>query len=68
MERIREDAVLHMGRYFVPTTGETKWVSTMEEFRAAGGIFAFNEDQTEIALRLPVGHKFSIRFSDDMKG
>jgi hypothetical protein len=58
----REDAVKHMGRFLVPTTPETVWVDTWEQFRAVGGGMCWSEDQTEIELTLPVGHKFSIRF------
>ena len=60
----REDAVIHMGREFVPTTNETKYVSSLAEMIAAGGTICFNEDQTEIYLTLPVGHKFSIKALD----
>jgi hypothetical protein len=38
------------------------WVHTIAELRAVGGLMQFNEDQTEILLALPPGHKFSIRF------
>ena len=64
----REDAVWHSGRRFVPTIygqheGNTQWVATQEEFRAAGGCTTFSEDQTEIYLTLPAGWKFSIQFN-----
>lgn len=56
-------------RDYVPTTDETKWIGTWADFRAARGMVGFNEDQTEICLHLPVGHKFSIQFaSSDITG
>lgn len=60
---IRNDAVKlrNPDRWYVPTRTETKWVSNMTEFYAAGGVVAFNEDQTEIELMLPEGYKFSIQ-------
>lgn len=64
----RDDAVL-IGtsgldrRLFVPTTWETKWVRNWDEFRAADGKALWNEDQTEIVLSLPPGHKFSCSFN-----
>jgi hypothetical protein len=58
---IRNDAVKLQDRYYVPTKDTTKWVSNMDEFRAAGGVIGFNEDQTEIELLLPEGYKFSIQ-------
>lgn len=65
----RPDAVwLHNPRrLYVPTvwgekSGNTVWVSTWEQFRAVGGVKNFSEDQTEITLTLPEGHKFSIQF------
>jgi hypothetical protein len=58
----REDAIEHNGRYIVPTRPDTAWVATLGEFKAAGGIIHFSEDQTEITLTLPVGSKFSIKF------
>lgn len=61
---LRDDAVKHDGRHIVPTSDKTKWVSNWEEFRAVGGVVAFNEDQTEIELLLPEPYKFSIRFQD----
>jgi hypothetical protein len=69
----RADAIVigrdHLRREFVPTIwgekeGNTKFVSTLKEFRAAGGGMHFNEDQTEIVLTLPEGWKFSIKFPD----
>lgn len=65
--KLREDAIWHAGRRYVPTiygeaSGNTQWVSTMNELRTAGGTMHFNEDQTEIVLTLPPGWKFSIRF------
>lgn len=61
----RDDAVNHNGRDYVPTIygekeGNTVWVDNLAMLRAVGGIVHFNEDQTEIWLTLPVGHKFSI--------
>lgn len=62
-ERIlRDDAVSHQGRHVVPTTDRTVWVSTWEEYKAAGGTCCYNEDQTEIELLLPAPFKFSIQF------
>ena len=63
----RSDAVMHRGRMIVPTIygereGNTKWLSNMDEFRAAGGMVGFNEDQTEITLHAPVGYKFGVGF------
>ena len=52
-------------RAYQPTTPETRWVSTWEEFREAGGVVHFAEDQAEIALSLPDGVKFSIRFNKE---
>lgn len=69
MKPIREDAIMHNGRPFVPTvygTGDperdTIWVDTWEQFRAVGGVVTWSEDQSEIELTLPVRHKFSIQF------
>lgn len=59
---LRSDSVKHQGRYIVPTTEETKYVQTWEEFHTAGGTQHFNEDQTEIELLLPEGYKFGISF------
>ena len=61
---IRNDAVRLKDprRWYVPTTDRTKWVSTWEEFRAAGGTVSFSEDQAEIELLLPEPYKFSIQF------
>lgn len=70
MQRMRKDAIIHRGRVFVPTRygrndgTDTKWIENLTEFRAAGGILCFNEDQTEITLRLPEGYKFSCRFEN----
>lgn len=66
----RPDAVWHRGRAYVPTvygekTGNTKWVGSWDEFRAAGGVAHFNEDQTEIVLTLPAGFKFGCNFQQD---
>jgi hypothetical protein len=61
---LRNDAVKHQDRYIVPTREETKWVSSWDEFKAAGGMTCFNEDQTEIELLLPEGYKFSIQFNE----
>ncbi len=67
-DRPRDDAVkLPDGRYYVPTVygqqdGNTVWIDTWEQFREVGGGMCWSEDQTEIELQLPVGHKFSIRF------
>lgn len=64
----RDDAVWHNGRRMVPTIygqatgGNTRWVGTWDEFRAAGGIVHFNGDQTELYLTLPEGWKFGIGF------
>jgi hypothetical protein len=59
----REDAVPHDGRWLVPTEyGKTKWVTTWAEFRVAGGVMGFAEDQTTITLSLPAPYKFSIQF------
>lgn len=65
----REDAIWHRGRRIVPTVygereGNTQWVSNWDEFKTAGGITHFNEDQTELVLTLPSGWKFGIRFQD----
>ena len=60
---VREDAVRDRDHnYYVPTTDETKWVSSWEELLAAGGMICFNDDQTEIELLLPEPYKFSIQF------
>lgn len=58
----REDAVQYMGRYIVPTSDQTIWVDSWEQFREVGGQMCWSEDQTEIELTLPVNHKFSIQF------
>ena len=63
---VREDA-LRIGsgssqRLFCPTTETTKWVETWQEAKAAGMEVCWNEDQTEIELRLPAPYKFSIQF------
>lgn len=63
----RADAVDWNGRDYVPTVygqkeGNTIWVGSWTEFRAVGGCTNFNEDQTEVTLTLPVGHKFSVGF------
>lgn len=54
-------------RPYVPTVygqaqGNTKWISTWDEFTNAGGIAVYSEDQTEITLTLPEGFKFSCRW------
>ena len=61
---IRDDAVRlrNPDRWYVPTRVATKWVTTWEEFSAAGGKVAFSEDQAEVELLLPVPYKFSIHF------
>ena len=59
---LRSDAIRHDGRYFVPTSNETKWVDTWEGFLAAGGVVCFNEGQTEIELLLPEPYKFGCGF------
>lgn len=70
--RQREDAVNHNGRDYVPTIwgqkdgGNTVYVETIEQLRSVGGSICFNEDQTEIHLTLPVGHKFSIQMFGDL--
>lgn len=63
-DRPREDAVKvpNHGRYLVPTTNDTVWIDNWEDFRRVDGVMCFSEDQSEIELQLPVGHKFSIRF------
>lgn len=65
MDAIRDDAVWVRDRYFVPTSEKTLWVTNLVEFNAAGGLMVFNEDQTQIELRLPAPYKFSIQFSHD---
>lgn len=65
----RNDAVWHHGRSYVPTiwgqrSGNTRFVSNWDEFKAAGGITHFNEDFTEVVLTLPEGCKFSCQFQD----
>lgn len=60
----RDDAVIHNGRDYVPTiygqeSGNTVWVEGLKDAEEKGATFTFNEDQTEIWLTLPVGHKFS---------
>lgn len=62
----RDDAVIHSGRDFVPTiygqeSGNTVFVANLEQLHSCGGQITFNEDQTEIWLTLPEGHKFSIQ-------
>ncbi len=64
----RADAVWHNGRRIVPTIwgepeGNTRYVKSWTDFRDAGGLVTFNEDQTEIYLTLPEGCKFSIGFN-----
>ena len=63
---IRGDAVKlrNPERWFVPTSDATRWVSTWDEFLAAGGIVSFSEDQAQIELLLPEPYKFSIRFNE----
>jgi hypothetical protein len=65
-DMVREDAItLGSGasrRLYCPTTDETKWVDTWEEAKAAHMEVCWNEDQTEIELRLPAPYKFSIQF------
>lgn len=58
---MRSDAVKFQDNWQVPTVAETRWVSNMVEFREAGGVVAFNGDQTEIELLLPEPYKFSIQ-------
>jgi hypothetical protein len=67
----REDAIwIGHGasrREYVPTvygerTGNTVWIDSIEQLREAGGGMHWSEDQTEIVLTLPPGHKFSIQF------
>lgn len=64
---LRSDAVKHRDRYMVPTSPETKWVGTWDEFKAAGGTTCFNGDQTEIELLLPEPYKFGIGFPGDAR-
>lgn len=61
---VREDAIQMRdpSRHYCPTTEATKYVDTWEDAKAAGMEVCFNEDQTEINLRLPAPYKFSIRF------
>lgn len=59
---LRSDAVKWAGRYAVPTTADTKWVSNWQEFLDVGGVVCFCEDQTEIELLLPEPYKFGIKF------
>lgn len=59
---VRDDAVRHDGRYYVPTTNQTKWIGSWEEFNAAGGVVSLSEDQAQIELFLPEGYKFSCSF------
>lgn len=64
--RQRDDAIIHNGRDYVPTiygqkSGNTVWVDDLKHLGEVGGSICFNEDQTEIHLTLPVGHKFSIQ-------
>lgn len=59
---LRDDAIRYQGRHIVPTSEQTKWVSTWDEFTAAGGNACFNESQTEIELRLPEPYKFGCNF------
>lgn len=59
---IRDDAIEHDGRYRVPITATTKFVHTWQEFRDAKGQIVFNEDQTEITLRLPEPYMFGCGF------
>jgi hypothetical protein len=62
--RARDDAIILGGpfvREYVPDgPGDIVWVDSLDQLRAVGGNVGFNEDQTEIHLTLPVGHKFSI--------
>lgn len=65
-DTVREDAV-RIGsdgnrRNYCPTTEKTLWVETWDEAKAAGMEVCWNEDQTEIELRLPAPYKFSIQF------
>lgn len=69
--RQREDAVQYNGRDYVPTIygqpeGNTVWVDSLKKLCEVGGTICFNEDQTEIHLTLPVGHKFSIQMFDEV--
>lgn len=62
----RGDAVVHQGRWYVPTiygqrSGNTVWVDSIDQLRTVGGRVCFSEDQTTVTLVLPVGHKFSIK-------
>lgn len=67
----RQDAVWlnNPPRRYVPTVygqqvGNTIWVTTWKQFREVGGELHYSEDQTEIVLTLPEGHKFGIRFQE----
>ena len=63
MPTIREDSVKHDGRYIVPTSENTIWVDSWEQFKQVGGTTCWSEDQTEITLSLPERYKFSINFN-----
>lgn len=67
---IRNDAIKmrNPDRWYVPTSEQTKWVSTWAEFKAAGGTTNFSEDQGEIELLLPAPFKFSIQFMRQQEG
>lgn len=62
----REDAVIWDGGDYVPTiygqeSGNTVWVTSLAQLQEVGGRITFNEDQTEVWLTLPEGHKFGIQ-------
>ena len=61
---IREDSFKDRssGHWRTPTTEATRWVENWEEFIKAGGQTCWEEDSTELTLRLPSPYKFSIRF------
>ncbi len=59
----RPDAVIIKGRELVPTVwgekeGNTIWIDGLADMFRVGGIMTNNEDQTEVWLTLPPGHKF----------
>jgi hypothetical protein len=73
MNKHREDAIWddRAGIWYVPTIygtdderRHTVWVRDWDAFAKLGGTIVFNEDQTEITLKLPTKHKFAIRFME----
>lgn len=61
---VRNDAIrlTDPPRHYVPTSDQTKWISTIAELREAGGTICFSEDQSYAEIVLPAPYKLAIGF------